>query len=307
MEQDGAASAELQALLFSDAARKAPVEALVVPKSPELKNGTFRYRVYNGSGETIDSVRALCIPYGNDGKVISDKAISYEQNLLTKDWGITEEIRSNKSGMRMSTNSNFAGWESKMAKRMAVGIIAYHTQSGNNVVFAPNDVALYFSDGTVQYPEGDVEPYVFSDDEAAEINELRTGLTFKNLYPFAAEFYNTVEGLYVLDVAGKSLGERAGFKPGDIITAMDGKEALLVPTQHEAARKLLGGETVEYTYVRNDDVYTVNVSMDMEAVPNDDEREMTIADELLKYGDLLERGLITQEEFDKLKDKLING
>lgn len=41
-------------------------------------------------------------------------------------------------------------------------------------------------------------------------------------------------------------------------------------------------------------------------IPKKEEVEnIDVADELLKYGDLLERGLITQEEFDELKHKLL--
>lgn len=306
LEQNGIATVEMQKLLFSDEARKAPADPPVYPKSVTMRQKCWYY-VYNNSGEKIDNVKALCVPFGSDGKVISDKAISFEYNLLTKDWGVHETISNKSKGMHIYVNDEYAGWETKTAKSFAIGIVSYHTASGNTVVFAPDDVTYYYTDGRIKYPENDPEPYIYSDEESAKIAEVRTGLTLKNIYPFTAEFYGTKQGLYVLDVAGNSLGDRAGFKAGDIITSMDGKPSILVPTQHEAARKLLNGETVEYTYIRNGRENSVGVSMNMEPVMVEvsTNSALSIADELLKYGELLERGLITQEEYDALKKKLI--
>ena len=310
LEQSGTASIELQQLIFSDDARKAPKENPVTITNLAFKNAWCTYRINNKSGESIDTVRVLIIPYGNDGSVLTDKAISFDQNVLTKDWGVSETIKHNGKGMTINVNDNYIGYELKVANKFAVGIISYHTASGNTVVYEPEDVTFYITDGTMQYPSNDeVEPYIYSDAKAAEISGLRTGLTTKNIYPFTAEFYGTNEGLYILDVAGNSLGDRAGFEPGDIVTQIDGKNSILISAQHEAAQKLLNGESVKYTYLRNGQSHAVDVYLDMESAQTQpsSENAPTIGDELLKYGELLERSLITQAEYDALKEKLIFG
>ncbi|MBE5773054.1 MAG: PDZ domain-containing protein [Clostridiales bacterium] len=289
-------------------AANAELDQPVTITSLKYSNQECSYRIKNGTDETIDSVRAVVIPYGSDGKAFTDKAITYEYNVLTKDWGIDEAIKAGDSGRTMTVNNEYVGYELTVASRFAIGVISYHVKSGRTFVYDPENVVFYITDGTVKYPEsGSAQPFVFSDSRSAELDAVRFGYSTKTIYPWTAQFYGTHEGLYVTSVANSSLAEKAGIQSGDIILTFDGNSSLSVEAEQRARWKLLHGESVEVTYQRAGQIYTVSVSTDMEPVVQNNGSSLSIADELLKYADLLERGLITQEEFDAFKQKLLES
>lgn len=306
LEIDGAATVEVQRVLFSADAKAAPYELPVYNSYVDSDTAGFYYDVGNKGDEAIDSVRCIELLFGTDGEIVCNQTMSASDNYITKDWGCLDTI---KPGGKMGLQGD-VGWPMSVAKKAAVAVISYHTASGTTVYVDPDQLTFRYSDGTIQYPEEDVEPYVVSDADATELAAIKLGYTTKNLYPWTADFYSVDEGLYLLEVQPGTLADKAGLKTGDIVTMIDGQPAIEIKSTHDAQRKLLNGESVEYTYSRNGSIGTTIISTDMDTISNTDEvskSDLTIGEELLRYGELLEKELITQEEYDTLKQKLIYG
>lgn len=309
LEQDGIATVELQELLYSDEARKAPVELRVYPSNLKLTSTQFRYSISNSSDEAVDSVRTVQILYGPDNQIVSDQALTYDKNYLTKDWGYANTIKSKGKHSNCYGNSDTYGWALSVAKKGAIAVISYHTASGEVVTISPDQLTFYFSDGTVQYPSEDIEPYVYSDTESSELSQIKLGATTKNIYPWTADYYSVEQGLYLLEVQPGTLLGMAGLQAGDIITEMDGKPAIEVRAVHDAQRKLLNNESVEISYSRNGVADTVIIPIDVnaeqasiETAPSNETPE----EKLARYDELLGKGLITQDEYDLLKNGIDN-
>ena len=265
LEEDGVASAALQELLFSEAARRAPIPPEVYPTKLRMNKKEGTCVIKNDSSETIDSVYALYIFRDKDGEFVCDQPIDDVYNYAANMWGIQgETIKAGRSGQRGVANKIESTFS--LADVWGCGIYYYHTASGKNVYHEYNDVTFYYTDGTVAYPEGDGETYVITDEEWQEIAETRIGILCRPVYPWASAYFGLPAGQYVLQAEPDSPAEKAGIKAGDVITLIDGNDALLVKNMHDASRRLKNGETVEYTCYREGETLTVGVSLDAEAL-----------------------------------------
>ena len=63
-------------------------------------------------------------------------------------------------------------------------------------------------------------------------------------------------------------------------------------------------------YCRGNRYYTTHFALDMSSVKktaSEENAQVSGADEILKYKQLLDSGVITQEEFDSVKKRILEG
>lgn len=123
------------------------------------------------------------------------------------------------------------------------------------------------------------------------------------------------EGEYILKIEPNSLAQAAGLQIGDVIVRINSVDVKTVNFAEKAKLDMLNGKDAVIEYWRANQIHTTIFSLDPERMkaqsqPADAEAEaepvLSIADELLKYGELLEKGLITQDEYETLKKKLLD-
>ena len=92
------------------------------------------------------------------------------------------------------------------------------------------------------------------------------GLTLDPVSPAAAQYFRMVPGAFIKSVQPDSAADKAGLRPGDIITAVDGAAVLNDDDLISAVRDYSAGDTAELTVYRDREYVTVSVTFD-EAVP----------------------------------------
>ena len=94
------------------------------------------------------------------------------------------------------------------------------------------------------------------------------GMSFANVSPSSARYYDMVEGVYICSVEEGSCSEAAGLQPGDIITAIDGAPVKTASELMKAVREFNAGDSAELTVWRSKDaVLNVTVVFDEELPP----------------------------------------
>lgn len=306
LEQTGEATADVLALLYSDEAKGAPLPPDVEVTAVGYRSTHVRQKVTvkNNLDEAIEYFELRYITLDSEGRFKPDYSqlaedFSEEQSAFTDE--ITKSVKPGKSvsvTVDMLTN----------AHTLAVGVSAYRTESGKTVRLSTEQITYYTSGKSVIYPSMDSQNYtLMSDEDYARAREVMFGYSSFELPFFAQTQYLLPAGMFVVTVNPDSIAHMAGLAVGDVVTAIDGVSASNPYCVEFAKLKMLDGETVTLTYWRNNQSHDTQLSLNMEA-PAEEESTQTassLADELLKYADLLEKGLITQEEYDLLKQKLL--
>ena len=88
------------------------------------------------------------------------------------------------------------------------------------------------------------------------------GMTVTTVNSTSAQYYHLVEGVCVNSVNSGSAAEKAGLQPGDIITAIDGKETLDIAALDSVKREYSAGDTVELSVYRSGETLTLQLTFD---------------------------------------------
>jgi len=306
LEQDGIASVKVQQVLFS-------ADAIPAPKAPDVevvkveKNGnTIDFTYKNNLDEAIDYIEYYVIPYNSNGNVTSGSthdSFDILAGSYTSDF--TVKAKSTKR-----VEDDWSEFDVKDFPSIAIGIFSYHTTSGKTIKLAAEQTCFTKSDGTIISPQNeDMEVRSMSTSDYDEARKIKFGYSFYPVQYYAESFYMMPSGDYLGLVDEGSMAEKAGLKAGDVLISFDGDKAVFPYASEYAKLRILAGDKVEVKYWRNNKEYTTYFALDMdesaekEIDPNTE--QFSVADELLKLADLLDKGIITQEEFDAQKAKLL--
>lgn len=100
------------------------------------------------------------------------------------------------------------------------------------------------------------------------------GMSFANVSPSVARYYDMVQGVYISVVEEGSCSETAGLQPGDIITAIDGEPITTATELVRAVREYRAGDSAVLTVWRSKQTLTVTVIFDEELPAERVEQEM---------------------------------
>jgi serine protease Do len=102
------------------------------------------------------------------------------------------------------------------------------------------------------------------------VSRVQLGITTRTLSASAARYYGQQTGVYVVSVNEGSCAEAGGLKPGDVITAVEGKDTVSYEALKTVLRGYAPGDEVELTIYRNDSEETITVKLDPadESSPN---------------------------------------
>ncbi len=87
------------------------------------------------------------------------------------------------------------------------------------------------------------------------------GISGRDIDESTAKKYNLVEGVYVISVDEFSAAESAGIKPGDVITAIDGKQVKTMDELNTIKNSHAIGDTVSLTVYRDDQSKNISLTL----------------------------------------------
>lgn len=90
---------------------------------------------------------------------------------------------------------------------------------------------------------------------------ITIGVTVGPVSEYAAKYYDIPQGLYVSYVTAGSDAEKQGIEAGDIIVAVNGKDAFTTQAVTEAKEGLKIGDSIEFTVWRDGKTFTANVKL----------------------------------------------
>ena len=90
------------------------------------------------------------------------------------------------------------------------------------------------------------------------------GMSFANVSPSVARYYDMVQGVYICSVEEGSCSETAGLQPGDIIIGIDGEAIGTTSELIKAVRSYSAGDSAELTVWRGKEILSVTVVFDEE-------------------------------------------
>lgn len=90
------------------------------------------------------------------------------------------------------------------------------------------------------------------------------GMSFANVSPSVARYYDMVQGVYICSVEEGSCSETAGLLPGDIIIGIDGEAIGATSELVKAVRSYRAGDSAELTVWRSKEILSVTVVFDEE-------------------------------------------
>jgi len=90
------------------------------------------------------------------------------------------------------------------------------------------------------------------------------GVTVTTVSSSVAQYYNMVEGAFVNSVTSGAAADKAGLKPGDIITAIDKTTVKSASDLTTAVRSYHSGDTATLTIYRNGSSSTLKITFDEE-------------------------------------------
>ena len=94
------------------------------------------------------------------------------------------------------------------------------------------------------------------------MNKVQLGVTSQTIPSNVAQYYNMVEGAYLVTVNEGSCAQAAGLQIGDIITAVGNKTVASSDALRAALRGYAPGDEVDITYYRAGETHTVTVTLD---------------------------------------------
>lgn len=306
LEETGEATADVLEFLYSDKAKSAPLppDVEVTAVKYNQRSGQVKITIRNNCEETISSVKLSYLALNSNGDVKCQySSFDYlSEELFGKSTIIDRKIQVGKT-------TSISGYLVDGVPTIAVGMSEYQTASGNKVLLSKEQITYLRSDGQIIYPTRDPQEYtMLSNSDYESARQIMFGFTYIFIPVFAETQYMLPSGYYVSTVDQKSMADEAGLIAGDVVTEIAGVSTSEPYCAELAKLKMLDGETVTLTYWRNNQSHDTQLSLNMEKPIEEESAQPThsIVDELLKYASLLEKGLITQEEYDLFKQKLLS-
>lgn len=93
------------------------------------------------------------------------------------------------------------------------------------------------------------------------------GITGRDVSEQDSEYYNVPVGIYVYEVLAYSSAERAGLRPGDVITEFNGVPVKTIEELNKEKEKLKVGDTVSIKYIRENKTVSSKITL-QEEKPN---------------------------------------
>ena len=208
---------------------------LVLNTSGDLMVGQTVYAIGNPLGE---------LTYSMSNGIVSalDREITVESNVSINMFQLTAAINSGNSGGPVLNDRG---------EVIGIASAKYSSNGVEGLGFAiPIEDAMHIADDLMQYGFVRGKPYF--------------GITVRTITSSIAEYYNWVEGAYIVAVDGDSCAAKAGLKEGDIITRMEDTEIHSSSDLIQAKKDYTAGDTVHLTVYRGGEELQMVITFDEE-------------------------------------------
>ena len=88
------------------------------------------------------------------------------------------------------------------------------------------------------------------------------GIESEALNPQLAEFFGVKEGVLVRSVSANSIGEKAGFKAGDVIIKVDGQKVVSPKEISSILQESRAKKTLPITVIRHQKELVLNITLE---------------------------------------------
>lgn len=313
----GIATPELQEFLFSDKALAVKIPDVEVTKVI-YSNSECYVRIKNNLNEAITEVTVAFVPYNINGALYTYPVDAvydiknYDAEPFAYYYTFPISIAADASDIGMFHDRLNEYYEKNAWPRvLAFAVTHYSTVSGKEYYIAPEGMTFMTSKGTRIFPQDKTLEFIAVTQEYKDkTSPIRLGFNGYWLPYFIAPYYSFPAGRYLTEIEPNSMAEAAGLEIGDVITKIDGNSIWAPASLGNAESKIADGETVEVEYCRGNQYYTTYFALDMSSVKktaSEENAQVSGADEILKYKQLLDSGVITQEEFDSVKKRILEG
>ncbi len=209
--------------------------ALVLNTSGDLMVGQTVYAIGNPLGE---------LTYSMSNGIVSalDREITVESNVSINMFQLTAAINSGNSGGPVLN---------ERGEVIGIASAKYSSTGVEGLGFAiPIEDAMKIADDLMQYGFVRGKPYF--------------GITVRTITSSIAEYYNWVEGAYIVEVDPNSCAAAAGLQTGDIIIRLDETEIKSSSDLIKAKKNYTAGDTVHLTVYRNGEELQMVLTFDEE-------------------------------------------
>ncbi len=208
---------------------------LVLNTSGDLMVGQTVYAIGNPLGE---------LTYSMSNGIVSalDREITVESNVSINMFQLTAAINSGNSGGPVLN---------ERGEVIGIASAKYSSTGVEGLGFAiPIEDAMKIVDDLMQYGFVRGKPYF--------------GITVRTITSSIAEYYNWVEGAYIMDVDPYSCAAAAGLQTGDIIIRLDETEIKSSSDLIKAKKDYTAGDTVHLTVYRGGEELQMVLTFDEE-------------------------------------------
>ena len=87
------------------------------------------------------------------------------------------------------------------------------------------------------------------------------GISGRTVSAQDSKYYNIPIGVYISEVAPYSAAEKAGIKPSDVITKVNGEAVKTIEELNREKEKFKAGDTITVTFIRNGEEKTTNLTL----------------------------------------------
>ena len=309
---DGIASEETLAAIFSEDAIPAPAKPAIELSNLYFTSTILHCDATNNTESTIDHIELKILPFDAGGKVyILDKTLTSDKPGLTGSY--TYSRRAIRPHSTVDLAFDITDLHDYNTKYFGAYIVNYHTSDGNDYAYSPEQAYLYKSDNSVEYPTDESEPDCMADSVFDKANAVKLGLVNGSISPWTSSLYMLPEGVFVFSVDENGTLDQAGITAGDVLLAFDDTPILSGHSWEYARLKMLDGETVTVHYWRSNQEHTTLIALDMDSInpePSVSEEAQPESDDIVaqlqQVADLYEKGLLTEEEYETAKSKILN-
>lgn len=308
LAETGIATVETLTLLYSE-------EVIGAPKAPAIEitkvsfGDTTNVTLKNNSDESINKIELMVITYDASGNVYGPvNQISMGDPGMGGLYELSNKTLKPGSTYTAPLDTRFA--RDMNTKYAAVAVYAYHTVSGKNYAYTPEQVYLVKSDSSIVFPSDESDPDMITDEDTTKANTVSFGASHAYISQWAAPFYKLHEGCYLQSVREGSTFDQAGLQANDVVLSFDDMPATNANSWDHAKIKMLDGEQVIVHYWRGNKEMTTIIALDMDSVVNESEPAVEsngsdIASQLSSIAALHEQGILTDEEFEAAKAKVL--
>ncbi len=293
-------------MIFSDNAIHAPELPNLSISNVRFDSSTAYMDIVNNTDETVDTIKMKVLTYDVGGKIYGTT-----KNLSNTELGLTGSYTIGnlafKPGQSGETLLNIYDLLDYNTKYIGVYIDEYHTTSGNYYAYSPDQVYVYKSDSSIEFPTDESKPAVMNEEKYLYANTVKFGCTTGKITDWLSPFYLYHSGAWISDIREGSTFDLAGFKVDDVIIAFDDVDVLSGFSWEYVKLKMLEGKSVSVHYWRNNKECTTEIALDMN-LPLEKETESynSLADELERIISLYEKGALTDEEYAIAKEKILS-